>query len=330
MNVHQASSGRHRFDEMVIGIGSNGAKKDINGNLTLGACRELNACRLFRDRMYRAYKLEPPPAVSARPGDAPFRAILIENKRYPKTMLESLVSAFHADKSLKNGMTLELISWSPNVTHLSMQNGDLTEHLKVIRSTDVHISGPGTGQMYQTLLPDGAVHINLGAPAGCPRGYMEEYMAEGAPYLRALYYTNPGGLIDPGMFLSVVRQAKEILTRGLSMPVPIGTNLSPVGQVYKAYVWMLFKGTAEEKAVAELAPIRLVPRAPTLGNNFFENVVCRGLKGPGKPNDKPALNDCLMGALRESFDMRYPSLGRHGAGWFGTGGKTGSRVLQRL
>merc|ERR1712107_724894 len=95
----------------------------------------------------------------------------------------------------------------------------------------------------------------------------------------------------------------------MGMPVPVGMNLSPVGQVYKAYTWMLFKGTAEADAVAELAPVRLIPGAPMLGNTFFENVVCRGLKSPPKPNDKPPLNDCLMAALRESFDMRFPSLG---------------------
>jgi hypothetical protein len=37
--------------------------------------------------------------------------------------------------------------------------------------------------MYQQLMPDGSVLVNLGGR----NGFMDEFMAEGAPHLRALY-----------------------------------------------------------------------------------------------------------------------------------------------
>ncbi|CAF4726185.1 unnamed protein product, partial [Rotaria sp. Silwood2] len=61
---------------------------------------------------------------------------------------------------------------------------------------DIQIIAPGTGAMYQSFVPDGSVVINVGGLiSSTPQdqnitytAYMEQYMASGAPYLKALYY----------------------------------------------------------------------------------------------------------------------------------------------
>ncbi|CAF4926855.1 unnamed protein product, partial [Rotaria sp. Silwood2] len=68
--------------------------------------------------------------------------------------------------------------------------------LKILRQMDIHITGPDTGQMYQTFLSDGSVTINLGGVT--PRqlvntentysSYLEQHMTSGTPYIKGLYY----------------------------------------------------------------------------------------------------------------------------------------------
>merc|ERR1712151_1442003 len=119
----------------------------------------------------------------------------------------------------------------------AVQIGDFRGHINTISETDVHISSPGTAQMYQTFLPDGAVHINMGDGDG---SYMEEYMAEGSPYLRALYYPRrlkKSGLFELTNMQELLRRARELLNKGFTKPVPINENLSPIGRVYKALAY---------------------------------------------------------------------------------------------
>merc|ERR1712194_297214 len=163
---------------------------------------------------------------------------------------------------------------------------------------------------------------NLGSNKNgyCPRNFMEEYMAEGAPYFRALYDLSPGGDAQPVPLLNLVLEAKKLLDEGFPRPVPVGANLSPVGLVFKAYMWKRYRGTSEEKGVAGMAPTRLIKKGPVNGNQgFFDIHVCIDMQGGPPP--KNTVNICLMTALRKSFDKRFPDLGdSHGRGWFKTGG----------
>ncbi|CAF4367497.1 unnamed protein product, partial [Adineta steineri] len=73
---------------------------------------------------------------------------------------------------------------------------DFIAQLKVLREMDIHITGPGTGQMYQTFLSDGSVSINVGGLRTWQlnktelkfTSYMEQYMTSGTPYIKGLYY----------------------------------------------------------------------------------------------------------------------------------------------
>merc|ERR1719478_1436103 len=109
---------------------------------------------------------------------------------------------------------------------------------------------------YQQFLPDGAIHINLGEPwrrrgavrfdylgEHCKRRvpqYMEEQMAEGAPYIRALYYWPSSGqkYMEWDRLVDLVSEARRLAVSGFDIPVPIGANLSPVAHVMKAFYYL--------------------------------------------------------------------------------------------
>jgi len=308
----------HRFEEVVLGQGTNGQKLDSNGNYSLGACRDLDACRAFRHAAYKNLGLEQPQPARTK---GPFRVIMIENKRFGG--LHELLADLKKLGSMKD-FDIRVISWS-KTQQRSKQSGNITEHLDIISHTDVHMSGPGTGMMYQTFLPEGAVHINLGAGGGSAfAGYMEEYMAEGAPYLRALYYRPPHrskqGRFDVGTVEKLLLEAKRLLQSGAHRPTAIGSNLSPVGRVFKAYCYFAHRHEISVKELArDLTPHRDLRDETWLGNHFAEDIVFQGMPGASTQFGRP--DTCMMAALRASFDRRFPDLGEDGKGWFGTQGK---------
>ncbi|CAF4374939.1 unnamed protein product, partial [Rotaria sordida] len=86
---------------------------------------------------------------------------------------------------------------------------------------DIHITGPGTGQMYQTFLSDGSITINLGGIK--PRGsentekayssYLEQYMTSGTPYIKGLYYpiNERQKGIKKDEVIKLIRQASKLI-----------------------------------------------------------------------------------------------------------------------
>jgi len=325
-----AESSNHRFEELVMGVGLNAAKMDWNVNFTLGACRQLDACRAFRSHVHRSQGL-PLPAPARR--SPPFRVSFVQNKRFPD--LEQLVHALKSEARPGgdlDGFELNYVAWSPGKARNDMQTGNFTRHMEIIAATDIHVSGGGTGQMYQTFLPDGAVHLALGENREDTQGFMEEYMTEGAPYLKALYYPRiqpherfPEATVMKGLLI----RAKDMLVEGLDGPVPVNNNLSPVGKVWKAYgFWALrdrIPGGVQALASGTLANHEIVSEMH-IGNSFPETFVYIGLQRyvdrkisislPNKPET------CLLDGLRASFDRAFPEFGANGkGGWFGTGGR---------
>ncbi|CAF5145716.1 unnamed protein product, partial [Rotaria sp. Silwood1] len=107
---------------------------------------------------------------------------------------------------------------------------------------DIQITGPGTGSMYQSFVPDGSVVINAGGliPLRAEdrnityTSFMEQYMASGAPYLKALYYPindRPKG-IKRQQLVKLIREAAKLIMNGFSMPVNPRDNLAPDGQLF--------------------------------------------------------------------------------------------------
>jgi hypothetical protein len=114
--------------------------------------------------------------------------------------------------------------------------------LKILHRTDIHIVGPGTGQMYQTFLPDGSVNINLGGvkTTGSENkiiaytSYLEQYMTSGAPYIKGLYYPineRPKG-IKKDEVVRLIRQAGQLILEGFSLPVNARENLAADGKLF--------------------------------------------------------------------------------------------------
>jgi hypothetical protein len=107
---------------------------------------------------------------------------------------------------------------------------------------DIHISGPGTGQMYQTFLSDGSVHINLGGlrPWGFENlenrytSYLEQYITSGTPYIKALYYpiNQRKYGIKKDQLIILIRQAANFILKGFSLPVNPQENLAPDGKLF--------------------------------------------------------------------------------------------------
>ena len=135
----------HRFDELVVGMGTDGHQIDMNANQSLGACRTLDACRAYRKHAFDALGLpQPLPAHS----QGPFRVTLIANKRFKDDSLQDVTQALQKEPSLVGFSEIQWVNWT--------MVGTLTEHMKIIRQTHVHVSGGGTSHIYAIFLPDGA------------------------------------------------------------------------------------------------------------------------------------------------------------------------------
>ena len=114
-----------------------------------------------------------------------------------------------------------------------------------MHSAAVHVSSVGNAQMYQLFMNDGAVHVNLGAvpefrkynttksdngkrvqlikrmPFHFPV-FMEQQLANGAPYLRALYYSSKDRAcgLEEAKVRSLLLEAVLLFRQGFRMPLP--------------------------------------------------------------------------------------------------------------
>jgi hypothetical protein len=286
--LNQMSKGKwFMFDELIMGSGTL-CQRCIQPNLQLPGGVELDASRLFRDRMYQQHGFIPSFVRKKSSSEGrTFRTILlayiIDNKRFTSDDRKELNDAIneinnytnsYLNKTMDNQTKLE---WPLiNVTylhynHIKVDNlnttrinatlidsrsptyelidNDFITQLKFIRKMDIHLSGPGTGQMYQTFLSDGSIHINLGgkSPWGWNGGeeglanitkaytsYMEQYMTSGTPYIKALYYPineRPKG-IKKDQVIQLIRQAGQMILEGFHLPVDPQKNLASDGQLF--------------------------------------------------------------------------------------------------
>jgi len=114
--------------------------------------------------------------------------------------------------------------------------------LRVLRNMDIHITGPGTGQMYQTFLSDGSVNINLGGMNPWRKentsiaypSFLEQYVTAGTPYIKGLYYpiNKRRDGIKKAEVVKLIQQAAQLIMQGFSIPVNPKDSLAPDGQVF--------------------------------------------------------------------------------------------------
>jgi hypothetical protein len=184
------------FDELVMGSGTM-CQRCTQSNLQLAGGIELDASRLFRDRMYQQHGLLQPiirkkSSSESRTSRDLLFAYVIDNKRFTSDDRKEINDAINEINNYTNSYlnNTSQLQWPfIHVTYLyynqvKAQNFNLTQinatsidsrsptyelidnnfiaQLKILRQIDIHITGPGTGQMYQTFLSDGSVNINLG------------------------------------------------------------------------------------------------------------------------------------------------------------------------
>ena len=197
-----------------------------------------DAMRLFRDHMLKRFH----PPAPRRDG---VQAIAVSNKRFSEADRTALLQALdEADPEIQG-------RW------VDRRDLDFQGQLEVLSNTQIHLSAPGTGMVNQPFLPDGAVHINLGAcspfayqtsvtalfyrvwyPSWSDPlpGYKEQTIVASTPYHRALYYPLGeifGGL-KPWRLGVLLGEALGLVRASFPIPIRKGVNLAPDGLVVQA------------------------------------------------------------------------------------------------
>lgn len=257
-----------RFQDIVVGYGRTRDEYDMNANFSLAGGKGIfNSIREFRKEVYRRFDV-PLPLMrknSAEKRNNSLRGIIVQSESTYRIEKEEAQQTIDLAKSF--GIELRYVAWTdPNTWFLGIEPGlkynhefsavdRFRAHLQIIRDTDIHISGPGTTFMYQQFMPDGSVVINLGH---LYRGYpfMDEFMAEGTSYLRAMYARLPGDYQTPSrphhIALLAAKARQYILNNGGFRTdfAPAGINLSPITSLLKTYIHLVVP------ALPHLTPLR--------------------------------------------------------------------------
>ncbi|CAF1144067.1 unnamed protein product [Rotaria sordida] len=264
------------FEELVMGSGTL-CQRCTQPNFQLPGGVELDGSRLFRDRIYQQHGLIHPiirqkSSSEGRTSHDLLLACIIDNKRFTDEDRDEIHDAIneinnytysYLNKTAKLQWPLVRISYlfynqlraqnlssiqinatsfdSRSPTYELIENNFMAQ-LKILRQMDIHITGPGTGQMYQTFLSDGSVTINIGGirPWGTENtdkaysSYLEQYMTSGTPYIKGLYYpiNERQKGIKKDEVIKLIRQASQLILEGFSLPVNVHNNLAPDGQLF--------------------------------------------------------------------------------------------------
>ncbi|CAF3354745.1 unnamed protein product [Rotaria socialis] len=269
------------FEELVMGSGTF-CQRCMQPHLQLPGGVELDASRLFRDRMYQQHGVIQPitrrrSSFESRTSHDVLQAYVIDNKRFTSKDRDEIHDAVNEinnytdsffNKTINkaaaaaqwplvrvaylhyNQVTAQNFSSIPknvSATNLPSLAYELIENnfiaqLKILRQMDIHITGPGTGQMYQTFLPDGSVNINLGCikPSKFENtekrysSYLEQYMTSGTPYIKGLYYpiNERTKGIRKDQVIKLIRQASQLIFQQFPLPVNPRDNLAPDGRLF--------------------------------------------------------------------------------------------------
>ncbi|CAF3822772.1 unnamed protein product [Rotaria sp. Silwood1] len=339
------------FDEFVMGGGMM-CQRCTQPNLQLPGGVELDGSRLFRDRMYLQYGVIPPvrrykSSAEGRNRHDILVAYVIDNKRYRENDRREIYAAMeeinnytieHQNRSIAdiNKLDWPLVKvsyihyyrigevhkkkrtrFNATPTDARSPTYELVEtflgaQLRLLRTMDIQITGPGTGAMYQTFLPDGSVVINVGGLIQLRAedqnitytSFMEQYMTSGAPYLKGLYYPindRPKG-IKRQQLVKLIREAANLIMNGFSMPVNPRDNLAPDGQLFVELC-------EKDKALCELITGREPGTSFLCYHSWVEELIHE--RGPwrevvgsdGKRKSHCPFNRTLMRELRDKYGI---------------------------
>ncbi|CAF3641741.1 unnamed protein product [Adineta steineri] len=337
--LNQFSRGRwFVFDEIIMGSGTF-CQRCTQSNLQLPGGIELNASRLFRDRMYQQHGfIQSVTQQKYRTSHDILQAYVIDNKRYTENDRKEINDAINEINNYTNKSKLEwplihvsyiyynqvkvqnMSSIQINATSTDSRSptyelieNDFIAQLNILRKMDIHITGPGTGQMYQTFLSDGSVSINLGGirPWGLENtpkayaSYLEQHMTSGTPYIKGLYYPINERLkgIKKDEVIKLIRQAGQLILQGFSLPVNPRENLGIDGQLF-------VEMCERDKQFCSLVTERLPDTPFRCIDTWAEDVVHEylGWQVGGFDNITCSMNRSLLYELREKYGIKHTSV----------------------
>ena len=339
------------FEEILMGSGMM-CQRCIQSNYQLAGGVELDGSRLFRDRMYKQHGIIPPDArrmhsAERRNPANPIKAYIINNKRFTKeerTELRAALEEINNYTDAHMNQSIEVIKKLPfpliRVIYLDYRNitaqnnissnidttkmdsrsptyelldNNFIAQLRVLRDISIHITGPGTGQMYQTFLSDGSVNINLGGmnpyqkettPIAYP-SFLEQYVTSSIPYIKGLYYpiNKRRDGIKRTEVVKLIQQAAHLIMQGFSIPVNPKDSLAPDGKVF-------VDQCENDKDFCRLVTLRKSGYF-WCNNMWTEDLVherrqwAEGGFSIGGQNVSCAFNRTLLHSLRQKYGIEY-------------------------
>ena len=339
------------FDELIMGNGDMG-QRCIQPNYQLGGGVDGDGSRLFRDRMYQRHGLLLPVVRQSHSAEhrrltTPLKAYVIDNKRFSVKDITEINAAVdeinnytikRANYSIKYLKTLpwplihvvylnyrdvkaQISNYDRfNITETSsgehsqnLLENDFVAQLKLLRDMDIHITGPGTAQMYQTFLPDGSVTINLGRLRKISSqnrsilypSFMEQYMTAGTPYIQGFYYPiNKRKLgLQRYELVKLIREAGKRIMDGFRIPVDPHNNLAADGQLFKEMC-------ATDQEFCQSVTSRDLDRETACLNFWAEDMV-HGLEQWSAEGSQQSvngtrcpLNRTLLATLKQKYDIQ--------------------------
>lgn len=180
----------------------------------------------FADRMYRAHGL----ASSSRgPGTRQLKVLITGNKRMsPEEVAELTQLAETASAGASKAMDVRFVDWS-TVQPFKAQ-------LKLLRETDILVSGIGTALFYSAFLPFGSVCINTGWKDGASvPTYGEDILGLSNRRTRFLYVPLEKlrrGITSRDVELEI-HHAAALISEGKVVPFAPDDNLSIFGRIIR-------------------------------------------------------------------------------------------------
>lgn len=134
----------YKFNTLIAGSGNAG----ISGVNMMGVMpgKDMSALEKFRDRMFEVYDINP--VINNK-----INITIIDSNRYTEEERNNL-KKLNINLNTSSKQMSKIISW--------FDIKSFKEQLKIMNSTDIHISGAGSSMLNFLFLRNGKIHINLG------------------------------------------------------------------------------------------------------------------------------------------------------------------------
>ncbi|CAG9466192.1 unnamed protein product [Pedinophyceae sp. YPF-701] len=214
------------FEDVVAGSGER-AQRAVYPEAAIYEGRD-GVMEHFRDRLFQGFGVQ---LKKRQKGDV-VKALVISNKRYSPEEIAEIQAAI-AELDGKDNFSVQWIEWP--------QYPGLPRQFELLSDADIYLSGPGTGLLNHMYMREGSVLVNVGEIRSRLNNrfpsFIEQYIAEGTPYQRALYYPSNKRMhgIKGEEISKLLLQAKGIVEQGFKVPVPPLENLSVEGKIFSLY-----------------------------------------------------------------------------------------------